>query len=167
MGGGGRGRFCPSASLAMTYFAGGVGEDPTNANEPHEQEVGWGGRRAGGGEGSVRRAVAPPGPGDAAARLGAGIRLVDWAKKTGWHHSHLSNVEHGRTKPSEELAGAYDDAFSPPENPVRLQRLRADAMAADERSRPMALPSRRGTAPRAPTMAGDEDRKPAAGSHGV
>jgi hypothetical protein len=151
----------------MTYFAGGVGEDPTNANEPHEQEIG--GVNGEQGEGKARsdelwRRLAQEMRG---ARLGAGIRLVDWAKKTGWHHSHLSNVEHGRTKPSEELAGAYDDAFSPPENPVRLQRLRADAMAADERSRPMALPSPRGTAPRAPAMAGGEALKLAAGSHGV
>ena len=102
-----------------------------------------------------------------AARLGAGIRLVDWAKKTGWHHSHLSNVEHGRTKPSEELARAYDDAFSPPENPVRLQRLRADATTADERSRPETAPSPRVAAPRASAMAGDEDLKQVAGSPGV
>ena len=70
-----------------------------------------------------------------AARERAGVGLVAWAKKAGWHHSHLSNVEHGRTKASAEIAKAYDDAFSPPHDPTRLQRLRLDAVAADERAR--------------------------------
>jgi hypothetical protein len=38
-------------------------------------------------------------------------------------------VEHGRTKASEELAKAYDDAFSPSDDPTHLQRLRAEAAA--------------------------------------
>jgi Ig-like domain from next to BRCA1 gene len=101
-----------------------------------------------------------------AARLATGMRLVDWAQKTGWHHSHLSNVEHGRTKASEELARAYDDAFSPPENPVRLQRLRADAAAADERSGPAASSSPQEAAPRTSAMAGENDLRQVAGSPG-
>ena len=64
-----------------------------------------------------------------AARQRAGVRPGAWADdpEVLWTRSHISNLEHGRGRPPEELVELYDRRFPNPQDPLFLQRLRAQA----------------------------------------
>lgn len=72
-----------------------------------------------------------------AARQAAGIRPTDWGDTSDvpWTRSHLSNLEHGRGKPTAEVAALYDEKCPRAGKPTFFRSLQAAAAAADEREK--------------------------------
>jgi len=72
-----------------------------------------------------------------AARQAAGIRPTDWGNTPDvpWTRSHLSNLEHGRGKPTAEVAALYDEKCPRAGKPTFFRSMQAAAAAADEREK--------------------------------
>jgi hypothetical protein len=71
------------------------------------------------------------------AREAAGIRPSDWGDTPDvpWTRSHLSNLEHGRGRPTPEIAALYDERCPHPSGPGRFAELQAAAAQAEQRAR--------------------------------
>jgi hypothetical protein len=67
------------------------------------------------------------------AREAAGVRPSDWGSTPDvpWTRSHLSNLEHGRGKPTPEVAELYDRHFAREDAPAYFRRLQAAAAEAE------------------------------------
>lgn len=71
------------------------------------------------------------------AREDAGIRPSDWGDTPDvpWTRSHLSNLEHGRGRPTPEIAALYDERCPHPSGPLFFADLQTAATRAEERAK--------------------------------
>jgi len=72
-----------------------------------------------------------------AARELSGLTIKAWLSAAGLTYSegHISNIEHGRSKPRRELVTAYESSLRPHERDLRLTRLWDQAQATEDAER--------------------------------